>query len=573
MIEKLDGVALEPESQGVVSALTRPGMHESFSSAVKPEGGFYGFKETIKDNGRVERTWRTESGNLFKEYLQDGRLVQTREKHPNGPILETKYDDNGTAYCTSKATPGSKETDYRVVDRQTSLAPEVTIQKGNITTYTDALGRPSKAIVTDLTANNSRDSLNSILRDSTYRPNDDKGDLIPKRFGGRSSPENIVPQDLTVNRGLVKRVENIAADLKSQGKTVDYEIRPNYVGSNKRPSSFEITIRADGEVVELPDNLKKIYNSTDQSQISAAATNLGERFGLSHEAGMKSGLTAAALTAAVSTVDNVRQVINGEITPQEAFVDVAKDTGIAGVIGYGTGFVSTTVASAMRASSHELIKSLGTLGNGCVPAAVISFGVASFDSIVDFAQGEIDGKQLALELGENAVAVGGGIAGGYAAGTMLAGAVFAAPIAAAAVAGVAVSVGPALGIAGLGIVGGMVGCVLATEAYATIVEHAPEVAAIVAEKTDAAAEFIAEKAKDGVAYIADTAQTVAEYTGAQLKVAVFEAVRTAEILKAKAETAAREAVDLVKKNVPEKVEDIRSAFNDFFADTKMPIHI
>ncbi|MCL2299869.1 MAG: DNA/RNA non-specific endonuclease, partial [Firmicutes bacterium] len=408
MLERFDDVVLDPVKQGVVRALTRPEMHESFSSAVKPEGGFYGFKETIKDNGRVERTWRTENGNLFKEYLQDGRLVQTREKLPSGPILETKYDDNGTAYCTSKATPGSKETGYRVVDRQTSLTPEVAIQKGNITTYTDALGRPSKAIVTDLTANNSRDSLNSIFRDSTYRPNDDKGDLIPKRFGGRSSPENIVPQDLTVNRGLVKRVENIAADLKAQGKTVDYEIKPNYVGSNKRPSSFEITIKADGEVIELPDNLRKIYNSTDQSQIGAATTNLGERFGLSHEAGIKSGLTAAALTAAVSTVDNIRQVMNGEITAQEAFVDVAKDTGIAGAVGYGTTFVSHAVTTAMEVSTHKLISSMGKLG---VPAAVISFGVASFDSVVDFAQGEIDGKQLALELGENAVSVAAGMAG------------------------------------------------------------------------------------------------------------------------------------------------------------------
>ena len=269
------------------------------------------------------------------------------------------------------------------------------------------------------------------------------------------------------------------------------------------------------------------------------------------EASAKSGLTAAALTTAVSTVDNVRQCLNGEITPQEAFVDVAKDTGVAGAVGYGTAFVSSTVASAMQASSHALIKSLGNLGNGCVPAAVISFGVQSFDSVVDFAQGEINGKELALELGESAAAVGGGLAGG-----MLAGAA-------------AGSVLPGAGTFVGGLVGGMVGCALASEAYATIAEHAPEAVVIVAEKADTAVEFIADKAE----YIADKAQTIAEHTGAQLKAAVSETAKTAKILTAKAETAAREAVDSVKEHVPEKIEDIRSAINNFFADTKMPIHI
>ena len=166
------------------------------------------------------------------------------------------------------------------------------------------------------------------------------------------------------------------------------------------------------------------------------------------DAGVKTGLTAAAITMAVSTVDNVQKIATGEATVEEALKDVAKDTGIAGGVGFGSGFVTHAVAAGMKASSHELISSLG---NTALPAAVVSFGVQSYDSISDFAKGEIDGKQLAYDLGENAakVATGAGVV------TLV---------------GAAVSgVNPILG-AGITIASSMVGTTVASEAYKTAVE-------------------------------------------------------------------------------------------------------
>ena len=201
------------------------------------------------------------------------------------------------------------------------------------------------------------------------------------------------------------------------------------------------------------------------------------------DAGVKTGLTAAAITMAVSTVDNVQKIATGEATVEEALKDVAKDTGIAGGVGFGSGFVTHAVAAGMKASSHELISSLG---NTALPAAVVSFGVQSYDSISDFAKGEIDGKQLAYDLGENAakVAAGTGVV------TLV---------------GAAVSgVNPILG-AGITIASSMVGTAVASEAYKTAVEVGSEKASILAAKAQETASNTIEYAKQ---YIPESVSSI-----------------------------------------------------------------
>ena len=199
-----------------------------------------------------------------------------------------------------------------------------------------------------------------------------------------------------------------------------------------------------------------------------------------NEAGLESAAIAASITAAVSTVDNVVKVMNGELTPKEAFVDVAKDTGISGGLAYGTAFVSTAVTQAMSASSHQLLNSLGSAG---VPAAVVSFGVQSYDSIMDFADGTIDGQQLAYDLGENTARIGGSIAGSALAG--------------AALGSVVPGAGTAVGF-GVGLVGGMVGCAVASGAYTSAVKIGAENAGVLADKAQELADRTVEAAKEVV---------------------------------------------------------------------------
>lgn len=194
--------------------------------------------------------------------------------------------------------------------------------------------------------------------------------------------------------------------------------------------------------------------------------------------GKREGLQSATTTLAISTVDNASKFVEGEITAEEMVIDIVKDSGTAGAIGYGSAFLSSTVSQTMAKSSQTLIKSLGNSG---VPSAVISFGIDSYDSISEYAQGNIDEVELLYDLGDSAATVAGSMAG--------------AALAGAATGSIVPGAGTVVG-ATAGLVGGMVGCTLASEAYATAVEAGTESAEILADKAKEFADRTIELAKD-----------------------------------------------------------------------------
>ena len=412
-----------------------------------------------------------------------------------------------------------------------NLTPGVEIKKGNFTVKIDNHGRPISNKITNLELCPGREPLSNKLRDASYRETDQRGHIIADKFGGPASKENVVPQMEKTNTSSMKKLENEVTRLKNEGHTVDYEVKTNYSGNDARPTSFEPVITVDGKpYTDLPPELKKIYNddlseagkifTTAKEHVNKAATKVSPF----HEAGVKEGLSAAAITCAVSTVNNVIKFSEGEITAEEMVIDIAKDTGTAGVIGYGTGFVTQAVAVSMQNSTNTMLQSLGNVG---VPAALVSFGVASYENVMDFAQGEIDGLELAYELGENAASVAGATAGGVlgtAAGSAL-GAAAASAVAGAAIGSAVPVAGTAVGFVvggGVSLVGGMVGTAVATGAYHTAVE----LGTVGAEK------------------LADKAHEVASGT-----------------------------IEVAKECIPEHVEEVRGALNAFLADNHMPFSV
>lgn len=439
-------------------------MNKSFTSKLTPENGIYGITETVKDNGVVERLGINEFGHKYKEFFLDGLIKKRFEIFGNGCNAVTSFDDNETAYLRKVTQLNGNRA--KVISN--NLTPNITITKGNFTAMTDAYGRPVLNRMTDLQIRpegTARKSLDRIVRDNSYRKNDQKGHLIADCFGGPSSRENVVPQLDKVNQGKMAKVENVVRDLKKQGYSVDYEIKTNYVGSkSNRPSSFEPRIVINGEEYkELPAELKKIYNNSSESSIKKGLINQGEKFGIANEMGIKTGLVAAGITFSISTVDNVSSFLDGNISSEDMAINILEDTAAAGGLGYATTFISTAASQALSKSSISLISKVG---GSCAPAAAVSFAVESYGDISEFAQGKIDGNELAYDLGENATEIAGSFAGGAAAGAAL-----------------GTVAGPA-GMAAGTVIGGVVGCALASEAYATAVEAGAPEAKMLADKAE-----------------------------------------------------------------------------------------
>ena len=483
-------------------------FNKSFKTSLKPENGIYGTTELLKGDGNVQRTFRNSEGFITREYLRDDKIYLRREKMGDGSWLATKFDDNGTGYLKSIIKYGENG----AIDTSSSLASNVEIVKGNYTAYTDAYGRPVLNKITDLTIKETgRDNLNIKRDNSYYRKSDQRGHIIADNFGGPASSENIVAQMGEVNQGKMAQVENRIRELKAQGaKVVDYEVKTNYVGDNKRPTSFEPKIVADGKIIELPSELKKIYNDelTITEKMKTTVNEYTSRTkmvaGMAHLKGKEAGVEAAVTSLAISTVDNASKFVEGEITAEEMVVDIAKDTGTAGTIGYGSAFISSAVSQTMAKSSQALIKSLGNSG---VPTAVVSFGVDSYDSISEFAKGNIDEVELLYDLGDSAATVAGSMAG--------------AALAGAAVGSIVPGAGTVVGAA-TGLVGGMVGCALASEVYAT---------------------------------------------------AVGAGVKGTEILADKAKNFADTTIELAKDTIPDKVTGIKTALNVFAEENHLPFNV
>ncbi|MCI7351462.1 MAG: hypothetical protein MSH60_12045 [Ruminococcus sp.] len=264
----------------------------------------------------------------------------------------------------------------------------------------------------------------------------------------------------------ISKLEEQVAKAESLGKTDVVETKQAELAKYQQIDSMIEKSVVSSKEAELAVSHPKTYKAMALAPDVALSGN---------SEGLKTGKQAAMITFAVSTVDNVSQIIDGEIEVDEAVANIVTETGTAAIIGYGTGFAEGALRTVMKESSSKL---MNKVGNSCLPAAVVSFGVESYDDISAFARGEIDAGELAYNLGENAADVAGSCVGGAVG---------------AAVGGVA---GPIGSVAG-SVVGGTVGCAIAVEAYHTAVELGAE-----------GAEIIAEKAQELAANVVDTVSEV-----------------------------------------------------------------
>ena len=324
------------------------------------------------------------------------------------------------------------------------------------------------------------------------RVNDATGEIIDRiqcKFIGKDGQDCLHKLagkkcDKYFNDGVVNKVEipsEYYDEIRSQ-KLIEKEI----AGLKQQLER----VRADGkqDVAQNLESRIERYEKIDQ-MLERSNTSLKEaRFGyehpeqymaklieakvfpVSHEVGKQVALNAAGITAVISTVDNATKALAGEITVKEAFADIAKDTGKAGALGYGTGFLSSVATEIMTASGNELIKTAANVG---VPGAVISVGVSSWGSIVDYRNGNISGKKLAYDLGKNTTGVAGSMLGSAAAGAAVGSFV---PVA-----------GTVVGF-GVGLVGGMVGYAATAAAYKSVVEHGGRGAHLLKKKAEMIAE-------------------------------------------------------------------------------------
>ena len=133
----------------------------------------------------------------------------------------------------------------------------------------------------------------------------------------------------------------------------------------------------------------------------------------------------------------------GDIDPEDAVINVAKDTASSAGMAYATGATGAALKGAMQNAKSETLR---TLSKTNVPAIIVSVSVQTAKVMKRYFEGEIDGVECLEELGQE----GAG---------MISSSMFA-------VVGQALIPVPVLG----GLIGGMVGYAFASSAYGVLTD-------------------------------------------------------------------------------------------------------
>ena len=117
-----------------------------------------------------------------------------------------------------------------------------------------------------------------------------------------------------------------------------------------------------------------------------------------NKAGLKQAGIGAAMSGAISIIKNFVACVKGEKEPQDAAVEVTKDTGTGAAFSYATAFSGAVVKGTMQNASSEYIRSLSKTS---LPAQMVSTTVNVGKVMARFIKGEITGTECIVQLGED----------------------------------------------------------------------------------------------------------------------------------------------------------------------------
>lgn len=201
---------------------------------------------------------------------------------------------------------------------------------------------------------------------------------------------------------------------------------------------------------KIKKNLRKSTVSSDEAVFAREHPKLSTAIDvakISHRAGIETAETAVAIGGSVSIVRNIVSVCKGDIDPQEAVTNVAKDTVTTAAVGYATGFTGAALKGAMQNSKSEYLRVLSKTN---IAGTIVAVTVSASKTLARYFKGEIDSVECLEALGEQGTG-------------MVASAMFSAI-------GQAVIPIPIVG----GLIGGMVGYALSSATYGVLTKSLKE---------------------------------------------------------------------------------------------------
>lgn len=161
------------------------------------------------------------------------------------------------------------------------------------------------------------------------------------------------------------------------------------------------------------EKYKKIQEKTKPSSVSSGEaieartdptkSTLKDMAKISHQAGIEGAKIGAGVGGTISLVKNVVSIYKDDKNPKEALKDICVDTTKAGAVGYTTSFMGSLAKSTMQNSETQVLRSASKTA---LPAMIVVACVEVTKSVIRYVKGEINGYELAEELGERGTGIG-----------------------------------------------------------------------------------------------------------------------------------------------------------------------
>ncbi len=191
-----------------------------------------------------ENNWSAEQKAKLK---QNRDYWEAQQKgYANDPAVKEILDEEVGAMTAKKAPKRFVSDPF---DANGNLKPNVRYESGeyNYIGETDEYGRLSKMKANKLKSTKRKKRLDHETNTPGKKKGDHAGHIVGDRFGGSPELDNLVSQLSSVNLSSYKKIENIWAKAIKAKKTVIIEVKINYIGLHKRPSSFEVSWSINGK--------------------------------------------------------------------------------------------------------------------------------------------------------------------------------------------------------------------------------------------------------------------------------------------------------------------------------------
>ncbi len=208
--------------------------------------------------------------------------------------------------------------------------------------------------------------------------------------------------DVWISNDDIKEITNSSDNLKvvsrKQNNAKRAKTNEEFYGDEGKDyrKSKGVEVSKKGRQKALEDG-KKAEEIIEKKILCRKIKNVGTEFVSSGWQGAKS---AGTMTAAMSSMNNIVAVIKGEVTPEEALKNVAKDSATSAVTAFGVTGTTAVVARTLSGVNSPFIRSLVKSN---VPGQVVSAVMATGGTLMKFCKGEIDTKECIVELGQTGI--------------------------------------------------------------------------------------------------------------------------------------------------------------------------